>query len=221
MKFHLSLDTFVISDSHFGHSDVLLKEPVRNILAMKNGFDNFDCYSVNVWNANINTGDFVLHLGDLYFNAGYKYLHKLNGNKKLLVGNNDLKKYKLLKDYEDWSLCKKIKLKIDNKKAILQKLELKWGKAFKKDKLLNAIVLDMGIHRVMFSHFPVMSRKKNDRYCDTRDMLDSVYRMCDCSLNIHGHTHSRDTSNKFCVNVSGERIGFIPVKIRDILALHS
>ncbi|MDO7252318.1 metallophosphoesterase [Helicobacter cappadocius] len=221
MKFHLNLDTFVISDSHFGHKAVLLKEPIRNVLATKNGFDDFDSYSVSVWNKHVGTEDFILHLGDLYFSGGYKYLSKLNGNKKLLVGNNDLKKYKLLKGYEDWSLCKKIKLKIDEKKTILQKLKSKWGDALKKDKLLNAIVIDMGIHRVMFSHFPVMSRKRNDRYCDTRDMLDSIYKICDCSLNIHGHTHSRDTSNRFCINVSGEKTEFIPVRIRDILALYS
>lgn len=218
MKFSLNLDTFVISDSHFGHKDVLVKEPSRKAMAKKNGFDDFDCYSVNAWNTRVGSGDFVLHLGDLYFGKGYKYLHQLNGNKKLIVGNNDLKKYKLLKDYEDWSLCKKIKLKIDNKKAILQKLQTKWGKAFKEDKLLNAIVVDMGIHRVMFSHFPVLDRKRNDRYCDTRDMLDSVYKICDCSLNIHGHTHSRDSINPFCINVSGEKIGFVPLRIRDILA---
>lgn len=218
MKFPINLDTFVISDSHFGHKAVLIKEPSRKLMAKKNGFDDFDSYSVNVWNSCVCSGDFILHLGDLYFNKGYKYLQKLNGNKKLIVGNNDLKKYKLLKDYQDWSVCKKVKLKIDNKKAILEKLQTKWGKAFKEDKLLNAIVIDIGIHRVMFSHFPVLDRKRNDRYCDTRDMLDSVYKMCDCSINIHGHTHSRDSINPFCINVSGEKIGFVPLRIRDILA---
>lgn len=218
MKFPINLDTFVISDSHFGHKDVLSKEPSRRVVAKKNGFDDFDCYSVNAWNKAVGPGDFLLHLGDLYFSKGYRYLGKLNGNKKLIVGNNDLKKYKLLKDYEDWSLCKKIKLKIDNKQMILQKLQTQWGKAFKEDKLLNAIVIDMGIHRVMFSHFPVFERKKNDRYSDTREMLDSVYRICDCSLNIHGHTHSKDSLNRFCINVSGEKIDFVPLKIKDVLA---
>ncbi|PAF43321.1 metallophosphoesterase [Helicobacter sp. 11S03491-1] len=221
MKFSLTLDTFIISDSHFGHQDVLVKEPLRQLFARKHGFQDFDAYSVNMWNAQVNRDDFVLHLGDLYFNRGWKYLLELEGTKKLLVGNNDLKKYKRLQDFTDWSVCKKIKLKIKDKKKILKKIGDKWGKDIFKDKLLNAIVIDMAGERIMFSHFPVMDRKKNDRYACTREVLDSLYKICDCSLNIHGHTHSRNTKNSFCLNVSAEKTNFMPIKIRDVMAMRS
>ncbi|PAF44739.1 metallophosphoesterase [Helicobacter sp. 11S02596-1] len=219
MKFHLNLDTFVISDTHFGHKAVLKKEPLRHQVAKQNGFKDFDTYSVSSWNAVVGKNDNILHLGDLYFKDGWRYLLELSGNKRLLVGNNDLKKYTRLEDFDDWSICKKIKLKIENKKKILKKLATKWGKDALKDELLNAIVIDLATERIMFSHFPVMDRKKNDRYAFTRDVLDDLYKMCDCSLNIHGHTHSKNTKNPFCLNVSAENIGFVPLRIADVLSL--
>lgn len=221
MKFLLTPETFVISDSHFGHKRVLQKEPIRNVLAWKNGFNDFDSFSVYMWNKSVLSEDFVLHLGDLYFDNGWKQLTKLQGRKKLLVGNNDLNKYHLLGGFEDWKVCKKIKLKFKGKKQIFQKLKNKYGKAIFQDKLLNAIVLDFGKERVMFSHFPVMNRKRNDCYASTRDVLDELYRLCECSLNIHGHTHSKNTKNPFCLNVSGEITGFKPIKISDILSMKS
>lgn len=219
MKFLLTPETFIISDSHFGHKKVLEKEPLRNALAWKNGFMDFDSFSVHMWNKRVLEDDFILHLGDLYFKDGWKQLLKLQGRKKLLVGNNDLKKYHLLNEFEDWQVCKKISLKFEGKKPIFQKLKKKWGVNVLKDKLLNAIVLDIGKERVMFSHFPVMNRKKNDRYACTRDVLDELYRLCECSLNIHGHTHSKNTKNPFCINVSGEIVGFQPIKIGEALSM--
>lgn len=213
------MDTFVISDTHFGHKAILKKEPLRKTFAKERGFKDFDLCSVMLWNSAVGKDDFVLHLGDLYFKEGWQHLPKLAGKKRLLVGNNDLKKYVRLKKIEDWSICKKVKLKIENKKKIFSKLEAKWGKSALKDELLNAVVIDLGAERIMFSHFPVMDRKKNDRYAPTRDVLDDLYRLCDCSLNIHGHTHSRNTKNPFCLNMSGENVGFIPIRIRDVLSI--
>ncbi|PAF46926.1 hypothetical protein BKH46_05640 [Helicobacter sp. 12S02634-8] len=219
MKFHLSLDTFVISDSHFGHKAILKKEPSRSVLAKQMGFEDFNTLSVHLWNTQVKEGDFILHLGDLYFKNGWQYLSGLAGQKRLLVGNNDLKKYTRLKDYPDWKICRKIQLKIAGKNKIYHKLESKYGKGIWKNKLLNTIVADLGSERVMFSHFPVIDRKKNDNYASTRDILDDIFRLCDCSINIHGHTHSRNTKDPFCLNVSGENIGFSPMRIQDVLAL--
>lgn len=218
MKFHLDSNTFVISDSHFGHKNASKKEPIRKTLAKQYGFENFDMCSIHLWNQKIKDDDYVLHLGDLYFKQGWLCLNQLKGTKKLIVGNNDLKKYKILKNFDDWSICKKIQLKIENKQKILNKLSKKWSQKALKDKLLNTIVVDLGIHRVMFSHFPVFERKKYDSYRFAREILDDIYKTCDCSINIHGHTHSKDTQNKFCINVSGEKLDFKPIKISDILS---
>ena len=216
MKFQITLDTFLISDTHFGHKAVLKKEPIRNIAAKKDGFKIFDELSVHRWNKAVDYDDKVLHLGDLYFDEGYKYLPKLNGQKCLVVGNNDIGKFKRVDKMPDWEVCQKVILDIPKKDKIKQKLKKKFGEDLK-NPYLNAIVADFGKERVMFSHFPVMNRKRNDRLYLARDILDEIYRICDCSLNIHGHIHTKKTYNKFCVNVSCEEIDFTPIRLSEIL----
>jgi len=214
--FNINLETFVISDSHFGHKEVLRKEPTRNIAARLNGFRVFDEFSVYSWNSVVGDNDLVLHLGDLYFDMGYKYLPKLNGFKRLIVGNNDIGKFGRVKKMDDWKVCNKLALKIQQKNIIKAKLKKLFGDDLK-DKYLNAIVMDIGKERIMFSHFPVMNRKKDDRFWRTRDILDKTYKLCDCSINIHGHTHSKKTYNKFCLNVSCEETEFKPIKLKEII----
>lgn len=216
MKYNITLDTFLISDTHFGHKAVMKKEPLRKLALQNSGFGVFDELSVYNWNSVVGERETVLHLGDLYFDGGYKYLARLNGSKILVVGNNDIGKFKRVKKMDDWLVCDKLKLQISESKRIKEKLKAKFGKLVKNE-YLNAIVLDIGSERVMFSHFPVMNRKKNDRFCEVRDVLDEAYKMCECSLNIHGHTHSKKTYNRFCVNVSCEEIGFTPIRLSEII----
>lgn len=216
MKYSITLDTFLISDTHFGHKAVMKKEPLRKLALQNSGFGVFDELSVYNWNSVVGEREAVLHLGDLYFDEGYKYLARLNGSKILVVGNNDIGKFKRVKKMDDWLVCDKLKLQIPESKRIKEKLKAKFGKLVKNE-YLNAIVLDIGSERVMFSHFPVMNRKKNDRFCEVRDVLDEAYKMCECSLNIHGHTHSKKTYNRFCVNVSCEEIGFTPIRLSEII----
>lgn len=215
-QYNITLDTFVISDTHFGHKAVMKKEPIRKIALKRSSFKVFDELSVYNWNCAVGTEDNVLHLGDLYFDEGYKYLARLNGKKILVVGNNDVGKLKRVKSLEEWSICQKLKLQIPEAKRIRNKLKNKFGKDLK-NPYLNAIVLDLGGERVMFSHFPVMNRKKDDRFYLARDVLDEAYRLCDCSLNIHGHTHTKKTYNRFCVNVSCEEIEFTPIQLKEII----
>ncbi len=216
MKFQITPDTFLISDTHFGHKAVLKKEPIRKITAKRSEFKIFDELSVYRWNQAIDHDDKVLHLGDLYFDSGYKYLSRLNGQKCLLVGNNDIGKFKIVRKIPDWEVCQKVILNIPKKDKIKQKLKKKFGEDLK-NPYLNAIVADFGKERVMFSHFPVMNRKKNDKFYLARDILDEIYRICDCSLNIHGHMHTKKTHNKFCINVSCEEIDFTPIRLSEII----
>lgn len=195
---------------------MMKKEPLRKLALQNSGFGVFDELSVYNWNSVVDERDAVLHLGDLYFDEGYKYLARLNGSKILVVGNNDIGKFKRVKKMDDWLVCDKLKLQIPESKRIKEKLKAKFGKLVKNE-YLNAIVLDIGSERVMFSHFPVMNRKKDDRFCAVRDVLDEAYKMCECSLNIHGHTHSKKTYNRFCVNVSCEEIGFTPIRLSEII----
>lgn len=219
MKYNINLDTFLISDSHFGHKAVMKKEPSRKEALKRSPFRVFEDLSVYEWNTVVNRGDKVLHLGDLYFDDGYKYLAKLSGDKILLVGNNDIGKFWRVQEMEEWQVCKKLKLQIPHKSKILRRLIEKFGKEQVKNIYANAIVLDIGKERIMFSHFPVMNRKSNDRFWEARDVLDEAYRLSECSLNIHGHTHSKKTHNKFCINVSCEETEFRPVRLSQVLSM--
>ncbi|GAD19176.1 metallophosphoesterase [Helicobacter fennelliae] len=218
MSFKITLETFLISDTHFGHKAVLKKEPIRKVVTKQCGFKVFDDMSVYNWNQVVGDSDLVLHLGDLYFDDGYKYLPKLNGFKRLVVGNNDIGKFKYVKKMHDWKVCNKISLKIQQKERFHAKLIKKFGSELK-NPYINAIIADFGSERIMFSHFPVMNRKKNDRFEHARDILDEIYKILDCSLNIHGHTHSKKTYNRFCINVSCEEIDFTPIRLREIIKI--
>lgn len=121
------VDKWFISDTHFFHA---------NILKFKN--DNNDpnspriraCYSsveemhedmVKKWNSVVKQGDKVYHLGDVTFcyDRPFKELmSRLNGSKRLILGNHDKVKGTVLLDYFD-------------------KLELWYGFHFKGEKKLN------------------------------------------------------------------------------------
>lgn len=213
----ISLDTFLISDTHFGQDKVILREKIRTQIASHLGYKNHFDLLVDNWNARIGQGDSVLHLGDVYFGGGLKYIKKLKGKKRLIIGNNDTKRFENLRAL-GWRAKNKVTLKIPQKRAVREKIAKKYGHAASSI-YLNALVCDIAGERIMFSHFPVFDRKKHDRFCAVRDVLDDYYRFCDCSLNIHGHTHSRAVAHRFCINVSCERTMLAPITLKKVLKM--
>ena len=218
----ISLDTYLISDTHFGQDSVLKREAIRGRIAKHLGYKNHFDLLVDNWNAVVKKGDLVLHLGDVYFGDGLKYAKKLNGAKRLIIGNNDigknaLKKFEALQKL-GWSAKNKVAIKIsrDEKRKVREKIAKKYKHIAQKI-YLNGLIVDIAGHRILFSHFPVFDRKRNDRFCAVRDILDDYYRFADCSLNIHGHTHSREVSFDCCVNVSCERTMLSPITLREAL----
>ena len=218
----ISLDTYLISDTHFGQDSVVVRESIRGRIATHLGYKNHFDLLVDNWNARVKKGDLVLHLGDVYFGDGLKYAKKLNGAKRLIIGNNDigknaLKKFEALRGL-GWSAKNKVALKIsrDEKRKVREKIAKKYKHIAQKI-YLNGLIVDIAGHRILFSHFPVFDRKRNDRFCAVRDILDDYYRFADCSLNIHGHTHSREVSFDCCVNVSCERTMLSPITLREAL----
>jgi calcineurin-like phosphoesterase family protein len=80
---NLTLDTWIISDTHFLHKNIVkyCNRPVDHTEIM---FDN--------WLEHIHLDDQVLHLGDIYMGpriAGQELLAKLPGRKYYLKGNHD------------------------------------------------------------------------------------------------------------------------------------
>lgn len=78
---------FVIADTHFGHKKVIQFE------SEKRPFDTIEQHDeelVRLWNLTVNKNDTVWHLGDVLFGReSFNILSRLNGFKKLVMGNHD------------------------------------------------------------------------------------------------------------------------------------
>ena len=78
---------FVISDTHFGHKNIIEFEkgarPYATIM-------EHDRDLIARWNAVVKPDDTVWHLGDVFFGKdGHLPLLELNGYKRLVLGNHD------------------------------------------------------------------------------------------------------------------------------------
>lgn len=84
---------FVISDTHFNHSNILKflgndGTPFRKFDSVN---DMNECMIYN-WNSVVSPEDKVYHLGDVYFGSQQEadsILSRLNGSKRLVLGNHD------------------------------------------------------------------------------------------------------------------------------------
>lgn len=78
-------DIWVISDTHFGHSNIIGYCDRPFVSA-----DEMDATIVERWNDTVRDQDIVYHLGDVYFGArGAERLSQLKGRKRLILGNHD------------------------------------------------------------------------------------------------------------------------------------
>lgn len=79
--------TFVTADTHFGHKKILEFEAAHRQFA---SIEEHDEALVERWNAAVAPKDTVWHLGDVLFGReAFAYLPRLNGVKKLVMGNHD------------------------------------------------------------------------------------------------------------------------------------
>jgi calcineurin-like phosphoesterase family protein len=89
----MAKDLWVISDTHFNHANILtfvdkIGKPVRPFQSIEGMNETM----IENWNRVVKPGDKVYHLGDVFFGPkeDFKKLWpKLNGKKRLIVGNHD------------------------------------------------------------------------------------------------------------------------------------
>jgi calcineurin-like phosphoesterase family protein len=87
--------------------------------------------------------------------------------------------------------------------------------------LLNCLVLDYEDERILFSHFPVFDDNPYDKKFDTiTETLEEIYLLSECTLNIHGHVHSKTAKEDVCVNACVESIDFKPTKLNELIKEH-
>ena len=85
-------ETFIISDTHFGHGNALTFKradgsPLRDFASV----EEMDEHMIENWNRVVKPNDKVIHLGDIVINRKFlKTLERLNGKKKLIMGNHDI-----------------------------------------------------------------------------------------------------------------------------------
>lgn len=87
---------WVVSDTHFHHKNIVDygQRPFNDVKEMDEAL-------VDNWNSTVNKGDIVYHLGDVLFGKDCSILGKLNGAKRLIVGNHDdLKNQNLLGSFQ-------------------------------------------------------------------------------------------------------------------------
>lgn len=119
----MSNNIWFISDTHFGHGNLVLNftlndtgvparvDPRTN--ARFNSVEEHDEYLIEQWNKNVQPQDKVWHLGDVIMGPKKDYdrtLSRLNGHKRLLLGNHDQLKGTTLSNWfekiEVWRLFK-------------------------------------------------------------------------------------------------------------------
>lgn len=89
----MSKNIWFTSDSHFGHAKFLTF--TRDTGALIRPFasvEEMDEYMIEKWNSVVQPGDKVYHLGDVVMNPKRlkSYTERLNGSKRLIIGNHDL-----------------------------------------------------------------------------------------------------------------------------------
>ena len=94
--------TFLVSDTHFGHTGVcrfMRRDGVTKLRPWDDA-DEMNEDMVKAWNERVRPSDKVYHLGDVVINRKYlNILHRLNGDKVLIKGNHDIFK---LEDYTQY-----------------------------------------------------------------------------------------------------------------------
>ena len=85
-------NVILISDTHFGHSNILKFKVEGNPARPFSSTKEMDEFMIDAWNSRVAKDDLVYHLGDFAFaSKGYilNIASKLNGRKRLIVGNHD------------------------------------------------------------------------------------------------------------------------------------
>lgn len=109
----ITLDTWIISDTHFGH---------LNIVRYQSRPENHDELMVERWNERIGEDDDVLHLGDIFLGPksdASELLLKLKGRKYYLRANHDRQSANWYAEYGFISLGKRVAWRAPNNDDVL------------------------------------------------------------------------------------------------------
>ena len=92
---------FVISDTHFGHKNILnFKNAEGQSLRVFEDVDQMNEHMIERWNSVVRPEDKIYHLGDLIVKGDdWILLGRLQGHKRLILGNHDYPNMRLYQPY--------------------------------------------------------------------------------------------------------------------------
>jgi calcineurin-like phosphoesterase family protein len=238
-------NTWIISDTHFNHNNILafetkrLDEMVKDMPELKplqQKMEDLTCeegrkseltdllnilepihtqWMIGRWNTKVKKDDLVLHLGDFAWKGMQDVIPQLNGRKVLILGNHDRKGSQVYKDFE--YVIRGLWLEVDFD-------ENHYLKGASQDELFSVLIKNIDGKRVMLSHYPVDENEitftRNEKMIKRIEVLKEMYYYYECEMNIHGHTHSNnmiDRDTRVFKNASFENIGFMPIKIKELI----
>jgi len=208
----VNLDTWIISDTHLGHKNVLDFEPNRLTRMLIDGYfaDEHDTWVVDTWNSIIKPNDTVLHLGDFAFKGVNDFIKRLNGNIIFVLGNHDDKPK--AQKWKGSNVLDGFYFYYNNEICKIMDID---------DQLFSGFIKELGNIKILFSHYPVFHNceydRKNKLINKRIKLLENIYISHKCELNIHGHTHSINSTFDNSRNASLENIDMRPQKIREII----
>jgi calcineurin-like phosphoesterase family protein len=220
----INKDTYIISDMHLGHKNILEFEPIRKKYMEKLGYETHEDMIIGEYNKVISKDDIVLHIGDFSFNSPAQWVEKLNGRKVIILGNHDSKGIESFGNVE--YIFKGLFLEFNNK--VFHTNLLSPIDNYKKDDLLSIVIKSFGddIGYCGFSHYPSTGLNEFDRKNQNIYKRSKIAKEFFDENNVdnifYGHVHSEtiipdanDYKNYY--NVSAEVLEFKPRKIGSFL----
>jgi calcineurin-like phosphoesterase family protein len=207
-------NTWIISDTHIGHKNILEFEPSRLAQMSIDGYEaeNHDAWIIYRWNLVVKPEDTILHIGDFAFKYIAETIEKLNGHIILILGNHDGKgteqKYQGLRVIQGFYF---------EENEFINKIY----HPIPEDNRLSGFIKILDGKKYLFSHYPVFDDdlwdRRNEKITSKIDIFEKIYLHHGCDFNVHGHIHSNKSAFDNAINACLEHIGFEPVRLGTLL----
>lgn len=240
-------ETFIISDTHFGHSRVLMFEPIRlEYLSDYNSDVISECQELLELLSTIPSDehrnnnritelcDFLIPFHDKMLAEKWNYTVGVNDtvfclgdfafrgieeHTKALNGNKIL-----LRGNHDQKNAKTYMEA--GWKTVIESTQMNLnGRLFemipKNDIYWNGFLTEINGFKILFSHYPIYNQSNGwdlKKYGNITDMLEDVFESYGGEINIAGHTHTKLSGFEHGINVSIEHCtSLTPMKISEVL----
>lgn len=213
----INTQLFITSDPQFGAQGLFDNLPIRKRFG---DIEDLHRELVHNWNAVINRDDYVLCLGDFTQNLKDKkksmelvetYTRQLRGRKILIRGNHDAEDTSWYYD-SGWNCLIEYPL-------IILDGHMEWIPA--PTPFCGCLITEVNDIRILFSHFAIYEDEFDDRrYLVEKAYMRELYDRYHCTINIHGHNHTRPIDHPDCFSVCVEHTYFTPITLGQFLRQH-